>query len=76
MAAVESAGVARVASYQIEEHFASGKLVRLLQADEPKPMPIHLLYVGQGQIPLKLRAFIDFVVPRMRERLGVSLPDA
>lgn len=72
VAAVEAAGVARVASYQIEEQLKAGTLVRLLGAFEPQPVPIHLMYAGQGQIPLKLRAFIDFAVPRLRERLGVG----
>ncbi len=50
----------------------SGTLVRLLEAFEPQPVPVHLMYADQGQIPLKLRAFIDFAVPRLRERLGLA----
>lgn len=72
VAAVEAAGIARVASYQIEELLKSGTLARLLEAFEPQPTPVHLMYAGQGQIPLKLRAFIDFAVPRLRERLGLA----
>ncbi len=72
VAAVEGAGIARLASYQIEALLESGKLVRLLEAFDPKPMPIHLMYAGQGQIPLKLRAFIDFAVPVLRKRLGLA----
>jgi hypothetical protein len=30
---------------------------------------VHLVYDMQSRLPLKLRAFIDFLVPRMRERL-------
>jgi hypothetical protein len=33
------------------------------------PRPVHLVYDAQNRLPLKLRAFIDFAVPRMRERL-------
>jgi hypothetical protein len=28
-----------------------------------------LIYAKQSRLPLKLRAFVDFVVPRLRERL-------
>ncbi|WP_324291688.1 LysR substrate-binding domain-containing protein [Cupriavidus sp. D39] len=72
VAAAEAAGIARVASYQIEELVKSGSLVMLLEAFEPLPAPVNLMYAGQGQIPLKLRAFIDFAVPRLRERLGLA----
>lgn len=70
VAAIEDAGVARLTSYQVEEHVKSGRLVALLEDYEPAPAPINLLYVGQGQIPLKLRAFLDFSLPRLRGRLG------
>ncbi|WP_458764974.1 LysR family transcriptional regulator [Cupriavidus basilensis] len=72
VAAAEAAGIARVASYQIEELVKSGSLKMLLEAFEPLPAPVNLIYAGQGQIPLKLRAFIDFAVPRLRERLGLA----
>jgi DNA-binding transcriptional LysR family regulator len=74
VAATEAAGIARVASYQLEDLVETGRLVLLLEAFEPRPVPVNLMYVGQGQIPLKLRAFIDFAVPRLRERLGDSQP--
>lgn len=70
VAAEEGAGIARVTSYQLEEPGRSRKLVRLLEAFEPKPIPVSLIYVSQGQTPLKLRAFLDFAIPRLRARLG------
>ena len=39
-----------------------------LEAFEPPPRPVHLVYNGQSRLPLKLRAFVDFVAPRLRER--------
>jgi hypothetical protein len=33
-------------------------------------MPVSLVYPSQRQVPLKLRAFLDFSIPRLRERLG------
>jgi DNA-binding transcriptional LysR family regulator len=68
--ALAGAGIARVLSYQIDPIVASGALVTLLDEYQPAPMPASLIYPGQGPMPLKLRAFLDFAVPRLRERLG------
>jgi hypothetical protein len=32
--------------------------------------PVHFLYSDQDRLPLKLRAFIDFAAPRLRQRLS------
>jgi hypothetical protein len=32
-------------------------------------MPVHLIYVRQGLLPLKVRAFLDWMTPRLREKL-------
>ncbi|WP_371827488.1 hypothetical protein [Cupriavidus sp. KK10] len=72
VAAVDGAGIARVASYQIDEAQRPRRLVTLLEAFEPFPVPVSLIYVSQGQIPLKLLAFLDFAIPRLRKRLGYA----
>jgi DNA-binding transcriptional LysR family regulator len=69
IAAIADAGIARVLSDQIVDPLKSGALVRLLEAFEPTPMPASLVYPRQRHVPLKLRAFLDFVTPRLRERL-------
>ena len=68
-AAAAGAGIARALSYQVEGLLASRALVTLLEAYEPPPMPVSLIYPGQRQLPLKVRAFLDFATPRLRERL-------
>ena len=35
----------------------------------PPPTPLHLLYVGGKHLPPRVRAFIDFVQPRMTAAL-------
>jgi DNA-binding transcriptional LysR family regulator len=45
-------------------------LATLLEGYEPPPVPVHLIYPGQRHVPLKLRAFLDFSIPRLRARLG------
>jgi DNA-binding transcriptional LysR family regulator len=69
-AAANGAGIARVLSYLIEDLLKSRSLVTLLDAYEPSPFPISVIYPSQRQVPLKLRAFLDFAVPRLRKRLG------
>jgi len=68
-AAAAAAGIARVFSFQILDLVKAGSLVKLLEAHEPPPLPVNLIYPGQRQVPLKLRAFLDFSIPRFRDRL-------
>jgi DNA-binding transcriptional LysR family regulator len=68
-AALAGAGLVRAVSYQIAEHVRAGRLAVVLEAFEPQLRPVHLVYDTQNRLPLKLRAFVDFVVPRLRERL-------
>jgi DNA-binding transcriptional LysR family regulator len=69
-AALSGAGLVRAVSYQIADHVRSGRLAIVLEAFEPQLRPVHLVYDSQNRLPLKLRAFVDFVVPRLRERLA------
>ena len=69
-AALSGAGLVRAVSYQIAEHVRAGRLAVVLENFEPKLRPVHLVYDTQSRLPLKLRAFVDFVVPRLRERLA------
>ena len=68
-AGVAGAGVIRAVSYQVADHVRGGRLRSVLEAYEPTPRPVHLAYDKQNRLPLKLRAFVDFVVPRLRDRL-------
>ncbi len=68
-AGLSGAGLIRTNSYQVVDHVRSGRLAIVLEKFEPAPRPVHLVYDKQGRLPLKLRAFVDFVVPRLRERL-------
>jgi DNA-binding transcriptional LysR family regulator len=74
IAATAGAGVVWVNSYLAEDSVKAGSLVRLLEGYEPAPLPVSLIYPSQRQVPLKLRAFLDFSVPRLRERLGYKNP--
>jgi DNA-binding transcriptional LysR family regulator len=71
-AATAGAGIARVLSYQIDDLVGSGALVMLVEEYEPSPIPVSFIYPSQRQVPLKLRAFLDFSIPRLRDRLGAQ----
>jgi len=59
-------GLTRVLSYQIAAALRANQLHAVLEAHEPPPVPVSLVYSEQGMLPRKLRAFLDFAVPRVR----------
>lgn len=69
-AATASVGITRVLSYQAAGALRAGKLLRVLKKFEPAALPVNLVYAGQGRVPIKLRAFIDYAAPRLREKLS------
>ena len=69
-AAIASLGVTRVLSYQVAGALRAGTLEVILRKFEPELWPVSLVYGGQGLLPLKLRAFLDFAMPRLKMRLG------
>ena len=72
-AAIAAGGITRVLSYQAAKAVRAGTLAVALRDFEPKPSPVSLLYVDQRLLPLKLRAFLDFTAPRLRDRLHQNL---
>lgn len=68
-AAIAGAGLARALCYQVCDAEKAGVLVRVLRDFEPEPSPLSLIYRNSRKIPAKLRAFIDYAVPRLKQRL-------
>ncbi|TIT47196.1 MAG: LysR family transcriptional regulator, partial [Mesorhizobium sp.] len=68
-AAIAGVGLTRVLSYQITAAVRSGTLRTVLEAFEPPLWPVSLVHAGQGLLPVKLRAFLDFAAPRLKTRL-------
>ncbi|PWR23807.1 LysR substrate-binding domain-containing protein [Zavarzinia compransoris] len=65
-ACLQGLGCTRLLHYQVAEHLAAGRLVRLLRAFERPAVPIHLAYPQKRLMSLRVRAFIDFARPRLR----------
>jgi DNA-binding transcriptional LysR family regulator len=68
-AGLAGVGLVRAMSYQVVEYVRAGRMKVVLESFESAPLPVHLVYAQQNRLPLKLRAFIDSVVPRLRDRL-------
>ena len=67
-AAILGVGLVRVLSYQVADAIRDNALRVVLDTFESAPLPIHLVHKGQTPLPLKLRAFLDFVAPRLSMR--------
>jgi|SRR5579883_2691732 len=68
-AAEAGLGLVQLTSYQAEQGVREGRLVVLLPEFECMATPVNLIYAPNRLLPVKLRAFIDFVVPRLEKRL-------
>ena len=72
-AATLGVGLVRVMSYQVMDALRNDALRIVLEPFESEPLPVSLVHKGQTPLPLKLRAFLDFVTPRLRARqLSIS----
>lgn len=64
--AAEGRGVLRSFSYHVADEVAQGRLRIILPDDEAPPLPAHLVSPhGRLSVP-KVRAFVDFALPRLR----------
>jgi DNA-binding transcriptional LysR family regulator len=68
-AAVAGIGIARVLSYQAAAAIKSGKLKLILRPFELPEIPVSLVHPAGRLTPPKVRAFLDFAAPRLRQRL-------
>jgi DNA-binding transcriptional LysR family regulator len=67
---VDGHGVTRMFSYHIAEQVRAGSLAIVLEDHEPPPLPVHLIAPhGRLSVP-KVRAFVDFALPRLRRHFA------
>lgn len=69
-AAMAGVGITRVLSYQIEGALRDGQLQIGLKKFEPATVPVNLVYNKERRLALKLRAFLDFAAPLLRDRIS------
>ncbi len=68
-AAIRGAGIARVMSYKMQGATRSGALQIVLGEFEQDALPINIVYAERKPMPLKLRAFLNWMIPRLKARL-------
>ena len=57
-------------SYKMEAARRSGALVIVLEEFEKDPLPVHVLYAERKPMPVELRVFLDWLMPRLKARLA------
>jgi len=67
-AAVSGFGITRMLSYQAADALSDKLLVRLLRDHEGDEIPVHVVYPDGRHPPPRLRAFLDALVPQLRQR--------
>ncbi|MCC2613726.1 LysR family transcriptional regulator [Neorhizobium sp. Rsf11] len=71
-AAIDGWGVARLLSYQIEGEQARDELQIVLADFEEDPLPVHVVHPEGRLTSAKTRAFVDFVVARLRTTAALN----
>lgn len=69
-AAVDGVGITLVFEHDADEALKAGQLHILLPQFEVDPVPVHLVHVSRNLMAIKLRNFIDYAAPRLRESLS------
>lgn len=68
-ATIRGLGLTRAFNFMIDDKLRDGTLVRILDDYDGGFLPLHLVYVRQGMLPVKVRAFLDWIAPKLREKL-------
>jgi len=71
-AAKEGMGIVSVFSHHVASDFRDGTLVSVLPDLKRETLPLSLVRASGEYLPLKLRAFLDFVTPRLKARLSAD----
>ena len=69
-AAIDGVGATLLLEHDVAEAVRARKLRFILQQFEVDPIPVHLVHLSRDMMPVKLRRFIDFAVPRLRAALA------
>ncbi|MGY6163930.1 LysR family transcriptional regulator [Paraburkholderia strydomiana] len=69
-AAVDGVGITYVFEHDADEAIANNQIKVLLPDFEIAPVPVHLVHVSRNLMAVKLRHFLDFATPRLRQSLS------
>ncbi len=68
-AAISGIGITRLLCYQVAQAIGEGRLRLVLRQNEPDPLPVSFIYPSGRLVAQKLKAFLEFVIPRLKARL-------
>jgi DNA-binding transcriptional LysR family regulator len=66
-AACAGIGITSAFSYHFQTAVERGALMTLLDEFQPATRPVHLVYTANRFLPIKVRAFLDFAAPRLKQ---------
>ena len=69
-AAIDGIGVTFILEHDVHDAVRAGKLKYILQEFEVEPIPVHVVYLSRAAMPAKLRRFINYAVPQLRDLLA------
>ena len=69
-AASAGIGIVSAFSYHMQAALDRGVLTTLLDEFQPPTLPVNLVYTANRFLPIKVRAFLDFVAPRLKRILA------
>lgn len=69
-AAIDGVGITLVLEHDADEALRTGKLQVLMPEFEVDPVPVHMIHVSRNIMAIKLRHFIDFAAPKLRQSLS------
>lgn len=65
--ALEGAGIALKSIWDVDADLDAGRLVRVLPAFAAPAAPLHAVYPGGRHVPLRVRAFVEFLREQLRD---------
>ena len=68
-------GMTRVLSYQVAAAVAAGELEIVLDAFEPPPLPIQVVFHNRGRVPARVNTFVDFLSQRLSQDAALNPSD-
>jgi DNA-binding transcriptional LysR family regulator len=75
-ACVKGLGCGVFLDYQVRESLLAGSLQRVLPAFEPVPIPVQIVYPHSRLLSSRVRSFVDWAAPRLRQRLAPATAGA
>ncbi|WP_175422272.1 LysR family transcriptional regulator [Agrobacterium tumefaciens] len=69
-AAVSGIGIIRLLSYQVADQLRSGALQEVLVEFAPEPLPVNVVYGPADPLPTKVRCFLNWITPRLRDQMA------